>query len=132
MTAFKCSTKFGEFTIPPDELELLEEDDEELEDPPDELELLEEEELLELDEEELLELDEEAIQTGILHSWVVLLWQQGMLFTGQVNVSLIPQSGIDPEEQYVPLVQEGTIQFGVLACPVGELLVMQYGIELTH
>ena len=49
-----------------------------------------------------------------------------------INVSLPVQSGIIPEEQYDPLVQEGTIQLGILACPTGELAITQYAIESTH
>lgn len=73
LVEFKCSTRFGEFTIPPDELlELEEEELDELdEEPLDELELLP---LLEELEDELPELEEEldeepledATQEGIL------------------------------------------------------------------
>ena len=132
--ALKCSTRFAVFTIPPEELldeELLLDDELELPDEldeelplDDELELPDElDEELPLDDDELL--DEEITQVGILHSCVVLLWQQGILFVGHVNVSLVMQFGTSPEEQYPPLVHDGTIQFGVLACPITELFVMQ-------
>ena len=104
--AFTCSTRFGEFTIPPDELELLDEElDEELEEElPDELELppLEEleDELLPLEELLEEEPEEDATQEGILVELDVLLnlWQKGVLLT-QRKVSVLSQSGIKPGEQ---------------------------------
>ena len=46
--------------------------------------------------------------------------------------SLTVQSGTFPDEQYDPLVQGGATQLGVLAAPVGEPFVTQYGFPPTQ
>ncbi len=104
LVAFKCSIKFGDITIEPeeelDELLELEEDELEEEDEDDEEELdeLPDDELL-LDDDELLPdddelLEEDPTQTGILHWNVELFKQHGTLAPVHIKVSLIVQSGV--------------------------------------